>query len=199
LPRGRARATRGTGVPAPEIEGRPAQGLEGEDLDTKRWEDARHWISIYADLLEFKRGILSRIRRDVANLQLPAQKAAATDLKIIETQMQGYQERLDLWYRRVWELQGLWVDPTGRVVRHQGSEVSLTKREFQLLQFLLDHPHRYFTTSQILGQAWADPALFPEEVRNYVRRLRKILVELGIPADLVNKPGRGYSLVFRSP
>jgi DNA-binding response OmpR family regulator len=199
LPRAKAKATRGTGVPAPEIEGRPAQGLEGEDLDTKRWEDARHWISIYADLLEFKRGILSRIRRDVANLQVAAQKAAAIDLKIIETQMQGYQERLDLWYRRVWELQGLWVDPTGRVVRHQGSEVSLTKREFQLLQFLLDHPHRYFTTSQILGQAWADPALFPEEVRNYVRRLRKILVDLGIPADLVNKPGRGYSLVFRSP
>jgi len=43
------------------------------------------------------------------------------------------------------------------------------------------------------------PALFPEEVRNYVRRLRKILGDLGIPADLVNKPGRGYSLVFRSP
>jgi len=187
------------GRPVPEIRGRPARALEGEDLETKRWEDARHWISIYADLLEFKRGILSRVRRDVANLQLPAQKAAATDLKIIESQMQGYQVRLDLWYRRIWELQGLWVEPSSRVVRHQGGEVALTKREFQLLQFLLDHPHRYFTTSQILGQAWADPALFPEEVRNYVRRLRKILIDLGIPADLVNKPGRGYSLVFRSP
>jgi DNA-binding response OmpR family regulator len=183
----------------PANKGIAARPLEGENLETKRWEDARHWISIYADLLEFKRGILSRVRRDVANLQVPAQKAAAADLKIIESQMQGYQVRLDLWYRRVWELQGLWVDPTGRVVRHQGTEVALTKREFQLLQFLLDHPHRYFTTSQILGQAWADPALFPEEVRNYVRRLRKILVDLAIPADLVNKPGRGYSLVFRSP
>jgi DNA-binding response OmpR family regulator len=187
------------GLSLPVIRGRPARPLEGEDLETKRWEDARHWISIYADLLEFKRGILARIRRDVANLPLPAQKAASTDLKIIDSQMQGYQVRLDLWYRRIWELQGLWVDPTGRVVRHQGNEVALTKREFQLLQFLLDHPHRYFTTSQILGQAWADPALFPEEVRNYVRRLRKILLDLAIPADLVNKPGRGYSLVFRSP
>jgi hypothetical protein len=64
-------------------------------------------------------------------------------------------------------------------------------------QFLLDHPHRYFTTSQIMSQAWADPALFPEEVRNYVRRVRKILADLAIPVDLVNKPGRGYSLVFR--
>lgn len=175
----------------------PSRPLDGEDLDTKRWEDARHWISIYADLLDFKRGILARVRRDVANLAPQAQKAASTDLEIIETQMAGYQVRLDLWYQRIWELQGLWVDPAGRVVRHLGKEVSLTKREFQLLQFLLDHPHRFFTTSQILGQAWADPALFPEEVRNYVRRLRKILDELAIPADLVNKPGRGYSLLFR--
>jgi hypothetical protein len=35
-------------------------------------------------------------------------------------------------------------------------------------------------------------------VRNYVRRLRKILNDLAIPADLVNKPGKGYSLVFRA-
>jgi DNA-binding response OmpR family regulator len=155
-------------------------------------------MSIYADLLEFKRGILDRVRRDIANLQLPAQKAAAIDLEIIETQMLGYEQRLDLWYRRLWELHGLWLDPAGRMVRHEGQEVALTKREFQLLQFLLDHPHRFFTTTQILGQAWADPALFPEEVRNYVRRLRKILIDLAIPVDLVNKPGKGYSLVFRS-
>ena len=155
-------------------------------------------MSIYADLLEFKRGILGRVQRDVANLQPLAQKAAAIDLQIVEAQMQGYQERLDLWYRRLWDLNGLWLDAESRMVRHQGREVALTKREFQLLQFLLDHPHRYFNTTQILGQAWADPALFPEEVRNYVRRLRKILADLGIPVDLVNKPGRGYSLVFRS-
>jgi DNA-binding response OmpR family regulator len=155
-------------------------------------------MSIYADLLEFKRGILDRVRRDLIALRLPAQKAAAIDLEIIEAQMNGYEVRLDLWYRRLWELHGLDLVPAGRMVRHEGQEVALTKREFQLLQFLLDHPHRYFTTTQILGQAWADPALFPEEVRNYVRRLRKILADLEIPVDLVNKPGKGYSLIFRS-
>jgi DNA-binding winged helix-turn-helix (wHTH) protein len=36
------------------------------------------------------------------------------------------------------------------------------------------------------------------EVRNHVQRLRKILAELEIPADVVNKPGRGYSLAFRA-
>src|ERR1700730_18427611 len=138
-------------------------------------------MSIYADLLEFKRGILDRVRRDIAALQPDAQRAAAIDLRIIEFQMQGYQGRLDLWYGRIWELQGLWLDPTGRMVRHKGREVALTKREFQLLQFLLRHPHRYFTTLQCLGQPWSDAGAFSEEMGTHICRLRRILVELEIP------------------
>ena len=176
---------------------RASRPLEGEDLETTHWEDARHWMSIYADLIRFKVGLLARVHQELPKLQPVARAAAAEDVGIIEDQMAGYQARLDLWYARVWELNGLWLDPEGRMIRHQGRDASLTKREFQLLQFLLDHPHRFFTASQILGQAWADPALFPEEVRNYVRRLRKLLAALEIPADIVNRPGRGYSLVFR--
>ncbi len=170
--------------------------LEGENLATSHWEDARHWISIYSDLLAFKRGLLARVERELPALTPVAQRAG-DDLKIIEAQLEGYQARLDLWYRRVWELNGLWLDPEGRVIRHHGKEAHLTKREFQVLQFLLDHPHRFFTADQIKDRAWAEPALFPEEVRNYVRRIRKILAELKIPCDLVNRPNRGYSLVFR--
>jgi Transcriptional regulatory protein, C terminal len=186
-----------SGHMAPKAKATPSPALEGEDLTTSHWEDARHWMSIYADLLEFKHGILDRVRRDVARLQPLARKAAEADVQIIEDQMQGYQARLDLWYRRIWELHGLWLDPEGRMIRHQGREVALTRREFQLLQFLLDHPHRHFTTSQIMSHAWADSTPFPEEVRNHVRRVRKILADVAIPVDLVNKPGRGYSLVFR--
>ena len=155
-------------------------------------------MSIYDDLLRFKRGLLSRVGRDLATLSPIAQKAAAQDLTIIEEQLEGYQARLDLWYRRVWELRGLWLDPESHMVRHQGKEYHLTNREFQLLQFLLDHPHRFFTTDQIKNRAWSDPALFPEEVRNYVRRVRSILTELDIPCDLINRPRKGYSLVFRA-
>ncbi|HEY8854009.1 MAG TPA: winged helix-turn-helix domain-containing protein [Candidatus Dormibacteraeota bacterium] len=171
--------------------------LEGEDIGTTRSEDARHWMSIYVDLLEFKRGILDRVRRDVAKLEPVAQRAAQADLKIIESQMDGYQKRLEIWTRRVWDLHGLWLDPEGRRIRYKGGEATLTAREFQLLQFLLDHPNRYFTVNQILSQAWAGPALFPEEVRNYVRRVQMILAALEIPCDLVNQAGRGYSLELR--
>ena len=177
----------------------PAQGpLEGEDIETEHWEDARHWMSIYDDLIRFKLGLLDRIKRELPKLHPVAQQAADVDVTFIETQMEGYHARLDLWYQRVWQLQGLWLDPDGRVLRHKGKEVVLTNREFGLLQFLLDHPHRFYTSSQIMGYAWSDSALFPEEVRNYVSRVRKILTRLEIPADLVNRPGRGYSLTFRN-
>ena len=88
--------------------------LEGEDIQTTHWEDARHWMSIYSDLIQFKRGVLDRVRRDVVKLPPPAREAAERDVEIIEIQMVGYQQRLDLWYRRVWDLHGLWFDREAR-------------------------------------------------------------------------------------
>src|ERR1700681_3776023 len=172
--------------------------LEGEDIETEHWEDARHWMSIYDDLIRFKLGLLDRVRREFPKRAPGAQRAVGEDVPFIEAQMAGYYARLDLWYQRIWQLQGLWLDPDDRVVRHKGREAALTHREFELLQFLLDHPHRFYTAAQITGLAWSDAALFPEEVRNYVLRVRKILARLEIPCDLVNRPGRGYSLIFRN-
>lgn len=182
---------------APPRPKRPSNPLEGEDLATAHLEDARHWMSIYDDLIRFKRGLLARVEHDLPALSPVARIAASEDVGIIEDQLEGYQVRLDLWYQRVWELKGLRIDADDRIVRHQGREGRLTKREFQLLQFLLDHPHRFFTADQIKDRAWAEPALFPEEVRNYVRRVRKILASLEIPCEVVNRPSKGYSLVFR--
>ena len=175
---------------------KPFAPLDGEDIKTEQWEDARRWLGVYADLIQFKIGLLARVARDIAKLPPPARGAASVDLAIIEHQMAGYYQRLDLWYRRVWDLNGLWIDPDGRMVRHQGREAALTPREYQLLNFLIEHPHRYYTAAQILDRAWADPALFPAEVRNYVQRIQKIFEQLDIPAQVVNRPKRGYSLVF---
>jgi hypothetical protein len=171
--------------------------LDDEDITTTRREDARHWISIYADLIGFKLDLLDRVRDELPKLNPLAQKAASVDLEIIEEQMEGYRARLDLWYERLWDLEGLRLDPDGRLIRHQGKEESLTNREFQLLQFLLSHPHRLHTPGEIVGQAWAEPNIFPEKVRSYASRLRKVLTRLNVPCDLVNHPGRGYSLQFR--
>jgi hypothetical protein len=98
--------------------GRAAPGsrpFEGEDIQTEHWEDARHWMSIYDDLIRFKLGLLDRVKRELPRLHPVAQTAADEDVGFIEAQMAGYYARLDLWYQRVWQLQGLWLDPNGRV------------------------------------------------------------------------------------
>lgn len=172
--------------------------LEGEDIRTDRWEDARHWMSIYDDLIRFKLGLLGRVQRELPKLPQIAQKAAGEDISIIENQMDGYYKRLQLWYQRVWDLQGLWLDPEGHMLRHNGHEATLTPREFELLEFLLAHPHRFYSASQIMSFAWSDSALYPEEVRNYILRIRKILKRLEIPCDIINAPKKGYSLTFRN-
>lgn len=86
--------------------------LAGEDIHTVRWEDCRHWIGIYADLLRFKVSVPERVRTELAKLVPEPQRAAQVDLVIIEDQMKGYEERLDMWYRRLWELQGCGSIPT---------------------------------------------------------------------------------------
>lgn len=98
---------------------------------------------------------------------------------------------------RLWELHGLALDPGRSTIQYSDREVKLTGRKFQLLQFLPDRPQRSFSAAQLAARAWSDPGLSPEEIRNYVRRLRKLLSELGVPAELVNLPGRGYSVVIR--
>jgi Transcriptional regulatory protein, C terminal len=178
--------------------GEESSPLQGEDIATSHWEDARHWMSIYADLIEFKLGILDRVRRDVIKLPPVARTAAEADVLIIESQMHGYQRRLELWHTRLSDLDGPVLDPQTRMIRFRGTEAQLTVREFQLLELLLGHPYRYFTVAQILSQAWAQPNLFPEQARSYVARLRTIFATLEIPCDIVNRPGRGYSLEFRS-
>ena len=44
-------------------------------------------------------------------------------------------------------------------------QVYLTKREYQLLRFLADHPTRYFAPATIVGSAKHDGRLSPEQLR----------------------------------
>ena len=93
-----------------------APALEGEDISTSSWEDAQYWVSAYADLMSFKHRLLDRVRSELLNFSPQVQEAAKQDLRIIEDQMEGYQARLDLWYQRIWELHGLYVDADKQVV-----------------------------------------------------------------------------------
>jgi DNA-binding response OmpR family regulator len=74
--------------------------------------------------------------------------------------------------------------------------VALTRRESQLLTFLLEHPARFFDTRTLAARAWHDPHLASEQVRTYVVRLRRRLQEAGVGCDIRSERRRGYALVF---
>jgi DNA-binding response OmpR family regulator len=88
------------------------------------------------------------------------------------------------------------VDPAGRTVKVSGEEIHLTTREFDLLLFLLTHPNRVFSRSELLRQVWEyDFSGYDRTVDAHVARLRR---KLGAPGDAIETAwGIGYK--FRPP
>lgn len=147
--------------------------LTGEDPETAKPEDAARWVRIYSELVaanEDHRG--GHGERAVGLLR----------------------ERLEWWRQRHLELAGLEFDPYARVLTAGGRTQHLTRREAQLLDWLLENPGKFFTSRTLIERAWQDPKLASEQVRTYVVRLRRKLEEINAPARLVTRARHGYAL-----
>jgi DNA-binding response OmpR family regulator len=170
--------------------------LEGEDPGTLHSEDARRWMSAYTELLAFKEGVLARTLRAVEDLgRDSAREIAATDVSILTDERDRFRRRLEFWQRRVRALGGgIDFDYDVRIIRHQGGAIRLSRREAELLTFLLEHPAKRFTPRELADEAWLAPNLSAEQVRNYVVRLRRKLSGADLPCTLISEPGTGYSL-----
>ena len=171
--------------------------MEGEDPRSPHVEDARHWVSIYTQMLEFKERLLSRVEEEAGGLPRPARDLVRTeDVPMLEAERERVHQRLVFWRRRHWELARIDLDQEARTISFQGHVVDLTQRELQLMEILLRNPNRYIPAEAVLTQAWRDPNLAPEQVRSYVTRLRRKLADAGIPCRLETRPRRGYRLIF---
>jgi two-component system phosphate regulon response regulator PhoB len=87
----------------------------------------------------------------------------------------------------------LMVDPVSCRVSVQGDQIEIGHAEFKLLKFLIAHPERVFSRSQLLDKVWGDHAVLEERtVDVHVLRLRKALGK----ADFLVKTVRsvGYML-----
>lgn len=86
----------------------------------------------------------------------------------------------------------LTLDPARFVVTRGGQGITLTAKEFALLQYLMTHHGQVLSQESLLEHVWdemADP--FTNTVRVTVSNLRK---KLGEPQPLETVPGRGYVL-----
>ncbi|WP_243710414.1 winged helix-turn-helix domain-containing protein [Micromonospora sp. KC213] len=56
---------------------------------------------------------------------------------------------------------GLRIHPQARAVYRGGAEVVLTRREYDLLWCLVEHPRQVFTRLQMLDRVWVSPTRAP--------------------------------------
>ena len=66
------------------------------------------------------------------------------------------------------------IDLASRQVKVRGAEVKLTPKEFDLLAYLAEHPHRVITHRILLAAVWGDlNTEQPEYLRVFIGQLRK--------------------------
>jgi len=93
----------------------------------------------------------------------------------------------------------LHVDFARRLVRVDGVAVTLSPREYQLLEILARHAGRVLTHPQILTAVWGPAHVEDQQyVRVYVGHLRQKLGPI-CGALLVTEPGVGYRLLSDAP
>lgn len=170
--------------------------IDGEDPGTMRAADARRWIEIYSRLIEFKDELLERVSAKTGDGSRGNQGELQADEQVVLIELARLRGRLAFWQRRHGELAPVDLDDRLGIVSPTGGIVPLTRREDQLLRFLLQNPGRYFDTRTLAAKAWNDPSLASEQVRTYVVRLRRRLHEAQVSCDIHSERRRGYALVF---
>ncbi len=75
------------------------------------------------------------------------------------------------------------------------SPLELGPTEFRLLHFLMTHPERVYSRSQLLDQVWGDHVFVEERtVDVHIRRLRGALERSGHDTLIQTVRGAGYRL-----
>src|SRR5207253_9175329 len=86
------------------------------------------------------------------------------------------------------------IDRNDHTLTYGGKSLRLTRREADLLDFLLRHPRRPFTSKQLATLAWQNSRLSDAQVRTYIMRLRSRLREVGLEEVITVVRNRGYGI-----
>lgn len=88
------------------------------------------------------------------------------------------------------------IDPHNFSVTYCGSPLSLTPKEYSILELFLRHPRQVFTVQGILDRVWPSAESPGEEsVRVHIKGLRKKFTAIGAPKNLIETlPRLGYRL-----
>jgi DNA-binding winged helix-turn-helix (wHTH) protein len=155
--------------------------LPGEDLNTSALPEVAGWISIYEEMAGVLRSVISRANGN-------------PDVPVLKRNLLWIDHRLAAWRDRHAELAGVVIDRTSSTLTYAGKSLPLTRREADLLDFLLRHPQRPFTSKQLATLAWQNSRLSDAQVRTYIMRLRARLAEVGLAHVITVARNRGYGI-----
>ncbi|HVH62453.1 MAG TPA: winged helix-turn-helix domain-containing protein [Candidatus Dormibacteraeota bacterium] len=155
--------------------------LPGEDLSTSALPEVAAWISIYEELASVLGSVIDRAA------DYPNMGEMRENLAWIE-------DRLATWRDRHAELAGVVIDRKEHTLVYAGKSLRLTRREADLLDFLMRHPRRLFTSKQLATLAWQNSRLSDAQVRTYIMRLRARLKDVGLEQVITVERNRGYGI-----
>ncbi|MBC7804273.1 MAG: phosphate regulon transcriptional regulator PhoB [Candidatus Parcubacteria bacterium] len=93
------------------------------------------------------------------------------------------------------EISGLRLDPAAHRVTGNGQPLSFGPTEFRLLHYLMTHPNRVYSRTQLLDEVWGDHVFIEERtVDVHIRRLRQGLAPSGHESLIETVRGSGYAL-----
>ena len=93
------------------------------------------------------------------------------------------------------EVGALKLDPATRRVTSRGREVKIGATEFKLLHFLMTHPERVHSRTQLLDRVWGDHVFIEERtVDVHIKRLRETLTPVDCQHMIETVRGAGYRL-----
>jgi two-component system phosphate regulon response regulator PhoB len=91
------------------------------------------------------------------------------------------------------ESNGMRLNPATHHVEAAGQRVELGPTEFRLLAFLMTHPDRVYSRTQLLDEVWGDHVFIEERtVDVHIRRLRAALEPSGQQDCVETVRGAGY-------
>ena len=164
----------------PEAE-RAWREFPGEDVTTSVLPEVAGWIAIYEELASVLRSVIARADGSEEAAQL-------------QDSLVWIDSRLAMWRDRHAELAGVVIDRVDHTLTYAGKSLRLTRREADLLDFLLRHPRRPFTSKQLATLAWQNSRLSDAQVRTYIMRLRSRLREVGLEEVITVVRNRGYGI-----
>lgn len=109
--------------------------------------------------------------------------------KVFLSKVNSLFRRLNKAEAKIVSINGLTIDPEKFIVQFEGKDITLAKKEFELLYLLASKPGRVFLRNEILNQVWgADVIVGDRTIDVHIRKIRQ---KLGVDCITTVK-GVGY-------